>query len=133
MNWSRIALASLLAVIACVGCGPFRGTRPLRPALELRENLVYEDGGLRLQTPCEQLEAERLESGRMQVHAAFSNERNYTAECQIKVKFNDSTGRVIEDSGWMPLLMPRREVTSFTYTSLTDKAQDFVVLLRQAR
>jgi len=127
-----LAGALLLASLAC-SCGPYRGTKISSEPLEVEENLVYLDAALTTQIPCEKLSAEQLPTGRLRVRATFVNERNHTAECQLKIKFKDAADQVVEDTGWMPLLLPRRESTAFEQTSLTDQAKKYVILLRKAK
>lgn len=97
------------------------------------ENLVYLDAAAVRQIPCQALEAERLESGRVRVYARFLNKRNATAECQVKVKFKNAAGRVVDETGWMPFVLPRREVAQFEHTSLSANAKDFTLMLRAAK
>lgn len=114
------------------GCGPHRGTRMNTAPLEEAENLVYLDSALTAAIPCRQLTSSRLPSGRLQVLAQFYNNQDHTAECAIKLKFKDEAQRVLDETGWMPLLLPRRELTQYEHTSLTTQATDFVLLLRRA-
>ncbi len=126
-------LVSMMFVVM-IGCvGPTEGVRTKNTPLELQENLVYMDRSLTVQIPCEALEAKTLDSGRTEIYARFYNKRNQTAECQIQVKFKDDAGRIVDDTGWMPFLLSRREVTEFRHTSLTRNSADFVLLLREAR
>ncbi|MBU0616485.1 MAG: hypothetical protein KKI02_02085 [Planctomycetes bacterium] len=101
--------------------------------LEAEENLVYLDSALTAAIPCHDLTSERLPSGRLRVLAQFYNRQNHTAECAVKLKFKDDTRRILDETGWMPLLLPRRELTQFEHTSLTTQATDFVLLLREAK
>ncbi len=127
-------LAACVATAAlATGCGPHAGTRMSATPLEVKENLVYLDSALTAAVPCHQLTSDRLPSGRLRVLAQFYNDQNHTAECSIKLKFKDDAGRVLDETGWMPLLLPRRELTQFEHTSLTAEATDFVLLLRKAR
>ena len=79
------------------------------------------------------LKAEEIAEWTYPVYARFYNRRNTTAECQIKVKFKDADGRVVDDTGWMPFVLPRSEVTQFEHTSLSTDVKDFTVLLRAPR
>ena len=124
---------ALLGMAMLWGCGPHRGTKIGSAPLESTGNLVYLDAALTTQIPCEHLSAERLPSGRLRVRASFFNEQNHTAECQLKIKFKDEGGQVVEDTGWMPLLLPRRESVDFDQTSLNDRASQYVVMLRKAK
>ena len=130
-----LSVAGLLAGLVglCAGCGPYPGPRVTQPRPQSVENLVYLDAALTWQIPCEALEAHKLPSGRTRVHARFVNRRNASAECQIKVNFKDGSGRVIDETGWLPLVLPRREVVQFEHTSLTTDVSDFTVMLRAAR
>ena len=128
-----ICLASLMIITFSCGCSPGEGRKTVFTPAETNKNLVYIDSDLTIQIPCEHLSANKLTSGRTQVFAKFFNKQNRTAECQVKVKFKDDGGKIIDETSWMPLLLPRREVTQFEHTSLTTKAKDFVVLLREAK
>ena len=128
-----IFLVSMLVTLMTGCIGPTEGVRTDDPPLELRENLVYMDRSLTLQIPCDVLKAKKLDSGRTEIYARFFNKRNKTAECQIQVKFKDGAGRVMDETGWMPFLLPRREVTEFRHTSLVRNSVNFILLLREAR
>jgi hypothetical protein len=134
IGWSfcRGSFYTLLALSLC-GCLGYHGSKEESPTIQDRESLVYLDFALKPVIPCEGLSAEELPSGRTRVHARFANKQNHTAECQIKVRFKDDTGRVIDETGWMPFLLPRREVTQFEHTSLCTGVKDFTILLRAAR
>lgn len=117
-----------------VGCGgTYPGTRVSQAPMESVENLVYLDSSLTKQIPCEILRAEILASGRTRVYARFMNTRDATAECQIKVKFKDASGRIIDDTGWMPFVLPRSEVAQFEHTSLCTDVKNFTLMLRAAK
>ncbi len=128
-------LASVcLVVVFFTGCqGPVPGVHTTREPLETYSNLVYIDGSLTSQVPCQVLEAKKTDSGRMEVYARFFNERDEAVESQIRLKFKGEDGRIVDQTGWLPFLLPRREVTEFRHTSLTKDASDFVLLLREAR
>jgi hypothetical protein len=127
---SAIAVGGAMVVASC---GPYVGSESSTPALESQENLVYLDLAVREQIPCEKLDAQKQPSGRTLVCARFMNQQNHTAECQIKVKFRNSAGRVVDESSWMPLLLPRREVTQFEHLSLATDVESFTVLVRAAK
>jgi len=134
MKHSKILLyAGLIATAFLYGCAPYEGRMTAFPPVETQKNLVYTTAGLLLQIPCEHLSAEKLPSGRMHVLARFFNKQDHTAECQVKVKFKDASGKIIDETNWMPLLLPRRELTQFEHTSLTTETEDFVLLLREAK
>lgn len=129
---SLLGLAVLTLSPTC-GCGPYAGTRINSPPLEFHENLVYLDSAETAVIPCEELQAEKLASGRLRVYARFFNKQNHTAECQVKLKFKDANGEAVDETNWMPLLLPRRQSTQFEQTSLTNNATEFVLMLRKAK
>jgi len=118
--------------LGVVGCGPTLPRTPTTPPLESSQNVVYLDTTAALQIPCETVKAERLATGRTRVLARFFNKRDSAAECQINVKFKDGAGKVIDETGWISVVFPRRESTQFERTSLTPDAKDFTLLLRVA-
>lgn len=130
-----IALMTVgLWAVLGIGCiGPTQGSRTMSEPLETTSNLIYMDRTLNIQIPCEVLEAELLDSGRMEIYGRFYNKRNKPAECQIQVKFKSEDGRIVDETGWMPFLLPRREVKEFRHISLAAEASDFVLLLREAK
>lgn len=101
--------------------------------LESREKLVYLDAALTSVLPCRSLSCERKQTGRLRISGSFFNEQNRSAECQVKVKFLGADGSIAEETNWMPIVFPRRELTQFEHTSLTTRADDFVLMLRVAR
>ena len=131
---SIASVTRLLAVLLlCSSCVGYHGTRTNGPTIQQTDNLVYLDHGLTSWVPCEKINAEQLPGGRMRVYARFANEHNKSVECQIDVKFKSADGRVVDETGWMPFLLSRRETTQFEYTSLVTGAKDFTVLLREAK
>ena len=134
MKFHRIVLASAILFPFWLGaCAPYRGTRISEPPLETHENLVYLDSALSATIQCESLEAEELSSGRVHVYARFFNKQNHTAECQVRLKFKDDKGRIVDETGWLPFVLPRRESTEFKHTSLSHDVKDFTFLLRKAK
>jgi len=129
-----VLLTTTLAVV-CNGCRSLghQGTKTDGPTIQATENLVYLDAGLKSTIPCETISAEQLPSGRTRVYARFANKQNRTAECQVKVRFKDVDGRVLDETNWMPFILARREVTQFEHTSLCTGAKDFTLLLREAK
>jgi hypothetical protein len=135
-NRISFGIASLLGVMCvalCTSCTGFRGAKTSGPTIQSTENLVYVDMWLKAWIPCEDIKAEQLPSGRTRVYARFANKQNRTAECQVKVRFKDAGGRVIDETNWMPFLLARREVTQFEHTSLCTGVKDFTVMLREAK
>jgi hypothetical protein len=123
--------AGVLLALVC-GCGA-REDIEADPGPQLPENVVYVDSDLLRQVECEHVSCERLASGRRRITARFHNTLDRTAECQIKLRFTDAAGHVVDETNWTPLLLPRRQTTQFTQASLTTRAEGFTVLLREAR
>lgn len=138
MKTRKTGLLTLMScaglAVVLLGCASaYQGAKTDAPTLESSESLVYLDAALKWQIPCESLTAENLPSGRTRVLARFQNKRNASAECQIQVKFKDANGRVIDETGWLPFVLSRREVTQFEHASLVVGAKDFTVILRAAK
>jgi uncharacterized protein YcfL len=115
------------------GCGATSGSRTSEVPLETRQNLVYLDRKLLANIPCDHLDAQKLASGRLHVLARFQNKQNQTAEVQVKLKFRDAAGNSVDETSWMPLLLPRRELTEFQHTCLSTTADDFTLMVRIAK
>ncbi len=136
MHCSKIWVASLvlLLFLTLSGCnGPYSGRRADAPPVEQTESLVYLDAGLVNDIPCQSIKAEQLPSGRIRVYARFLNQQDDTVETKVRIKFTGSNGHIVDQTNWMPLLLPRREITEFVHTSLATGATDFTLLLRLAR
>lgn len=125
-----VAGATALVIISCTG--PHRGIKMDDAPLEEKENLVYLDSALTAAIPCRDLKCDRLPSGRLKVWAQFYNRQDHTAECAIKLRFKDDDARIVDETSWMPLVLPRRQLTQTEHTSLTTEATDFVLMLRMA-
>ncbi len=132
--FKKMFMASLfLLLVGVYGCAQYGGRKTFISPGETYKNLVYLNEALLIQIPCEHLSSERLPSGRIHVLARFFNKQNHTAECQVRVRFKDANGTILDETNWMPLLLPRREITQFEHTSLNAEATDFVLMLREAR
>ncbi|NQT19330.1 MAG: hypothetical protein HQ592_06470 [Planctomycetes bacterium] len=133
MSRHTLAVSVTLLAVILTACGPTRGVPPSSEVLELNAALVYVDYQLRFQIKCEHIEAKQLDSGRMEIYARFYNDANKSAECQIQVKFKDDSDKIIDETGWMPFVLARREVTEFRHLSLARNPDKFVLMLRKAR
>jgi len=125
-------LTLVSALLLCGSCIVNKDTETGGPAIRPVENLVYLDNLMQNWIPCQAISAEQLPSGHTRVHARFANKHDYTAQCQIKVRYLDKTGQILDETSWIPLLLPRSQGTEFENTSLVTGVGDFTVLLREA-
>jgi len=123
----------LYLLIQVFACSPYIGSRTTTKPLELENNLIYLDNALLSQIPCENLSYKKLSNGHLKINAKFFNMINSTTVCQIKIKFKDEHDNIIEETSWMPLTLPRKEITNFQHLSLNTDAINFTLFLRKFR
>jgi len=131
-NRTITIICLVLGIVLAACTAPYKGSRTDAGETYSDQNLVYGSLALVSEIPCENLFATELPSGRLRITAQFFNDQDHTAECQIRVKFKDGTGRILEETPWMPLLLPRRESTQFEQNSMGTGATHYTVMLREA-
>jgi len=120
----------LLISLAIGGCGPKPAKYALYPSVESQEKIVFLDKRLRNDLRIEDVSVDRSQTGRLSVTIKVINKRDKPIECRVKYKFTGKGGAAIDETGWMPVVFDRREVTQLEQKTLSSKAEDFTVLLR---
>lgn len=133
METKRWLTGCVTVVLVLGGCasGPYMAKRVDDP-LEHTSKVVLMDRGLRNDVAAAALRIERLENGILGGDVQIKNETAKPLAVQLKVKFLDSGKFPIEETNWMPEVIPGNEIYTMKVTSLTKEAQDFVVLVKYA-
>ena len=124
----RIIVLALL--VAVVGCGPQPAKFMDEPVVESAEKVVFLDQRLNNDLRIEELGMTEPGSDRLLVKLKILNLRDKPIECRVKYKFKGADGFAVDETGWMPIIFDRREVTALEQKSLSRDATDFTVLLR---
>ena len=120
-------------IILLGGCvGPYPVPIVEDPLERTSQVLVF-DWSIRDDIAATGLRKSRLANGLLQVEAQLKNQTDEPLPVQIKVKFKDKDNFFIEETNWMPVVIPAYEIYSLKTNSLSDKADDFVVNVRYCR
>ena len=113
-------------------CGPYRATVHTDP-LQEKEKVVLLDHVLKRHLNIVKHKASRLPSGQLEVKVAIENEENNDVWVDMQVIFNDQDGFELEKTNWEPVQFSRRKVTNVRKNSLSAKAADYRILLRNIK
>ncbi len=130
MRKGKFVLIGLLLSIAAVGCGPQQARYMTENSLETDEKVVFLDNRLGNDLRIENIRGVKLETGRLVVKMTVMNLKDKPIECRVKYKFKGADGFVKDETNWMPTVFDRREVTHLEQKSLSNKAEDFTVIIR---
>ena len=119
-----------LFLISCVG--PYQATRVDNP-LEQTEKIVLMDNKLQDDVTITGLRKGRLENGLLKVEAQIKNQTDEALPLQIKLKFKDKDNFFVEETNWIPVVVPHYEIYTFESNSLSDKPDDYVICIRYAK
>jgi len=125
-----IGLIVTLSLISCAG--PYKSTRIDNP-LEQTEKIVLMDNSLQDDITITGLRKGRLANGLLKVEAQIKNQTDAALPLQIKLKFKDKDKFFIEETNWMPVVVPHYEIYTFESNSLSDKPEDYVICIRYAK
>ena len=134
---AALVLAGLGLVF--VGCrhhpetGAFTPQSATKFDQENREKFVLLDPGAQYSVTCSGLQETTLPDGRLQVVARVRNRENRRIEVQINCEFKDAQGFAIDSTAFQTLILTENATESVRFESLTDKARNYTVRVRQAR
>ena len=101
--------------------------------LQEKEKVVLLDGALTRYLNVVKYHASRLPAGHLEVKLAIENEENKDVWADIQVIFRDTEGFELEKTTWEPVQFHRRSVTTIKRNSLSAKAADYRVLIRNIK
>lgn len=97
------------------------------------EKVILLDHRLERHIKLQAIKAERLENNLLRVRALLYNDTNETLTVQIKARFKDKDGFVVEETNWQPVVLVRREMTQYEENSLNDQAEDYILMIKYYR
>jgi len=122
----------LVSIGLIAACGrPYRIDK-VSDAPQEKEKILILDHGLLFYLNVVKQAQERLDSGQMVVKFEIENEEDKDAWCDVQVIFRGPDGFEVEKTDWQPQLFHRRMVTLVQKTSLSPKATDYRILIRNA-
>jgi len=124
------AVAGAVAWVASAGCAPHAAEYAKLAPAEAVEHVMFLDNRIGTELRVDEVKAERADSGRLVVKLTVFNKKDGPIECRVKYKFKGEDGFVVDETGWMPVVFERREITHLKQKSLSSKAADFTVLIR---
>jgi len=127
---TALAMAAAVVSVAVAGCGPNKAEYTVEPTLERTERVVFLDTRLTTTLRVDDVAATRTDAGRLVVKADVFNNQDHPIECRAKFKFKGEDGFLVDETNWMPVVFDRRQVTHLEQKSLSEKAADFVLLLK---
>ena len=113
-----------------VGCGPEPAQYTDGRPVESSEKVVFLDQRLNNDLRVVQLGMTEPGEDRLQIKLTIQNLKDKPIECRVKYKFKTDDGFSVDETGWMPIIFDRREVTALEQKSLSRDATDFTVLIR---
>jgi uncharacterized protein YcfL len=113
-------------------CGPYKANVNTSP-LQESERVVLLDSALTRYLNVVKHKSDRLDAGQLEIKLAVENEENEDVWCDVQVIFRDADGFELEKTSWEPVQFHRRKVTTFKRNSLSAKASDYRVLIRNIK
>ncbi len=127
----RIVLAVCIAVFV-FSCGPYRASRNPNP-LQETEHIILKTHVLTRYLNVVKQKVERLPAGNLKIKLAIENEEDDDLWTDVQVIFLDKDGFELESTNWEPFMWHGRKVTTFEKVSLSPKAADYRVLIREIK
>lgn len=125
-------IIAIVLVALSTGCGPYKAGVNTSP-LQESERVVLLDHALTRYLNVVKHRANKLPSGQLEVKIAIENEENYDVWADLQVLFHDQDGFELEKTHWEPIQFHRRKVTTLVKNSLSAKADDYRILIRNIK
>ena len=77
--------------------------------------------------------ADRTEGGLLRVQTGIRNHKDRNVVVEIKVSFTDEDGFEREATNWEPIILGRRDITTYTRASLGSQVSDYRIAIRYPR
>ncbi len=120
----------LLAILPA--CGPYKA-EVNRDPLQETEKVLLLDVALTRHLNVVKHKSDRLPAGQLEVKLAIENEEKKDVWADVQVIFQDEDGFELEKSSWEPVQFHGRKVTTYKRNSLSAKAADYRVLIRNIK
>lgn len=121
-----------LLLVGAPACGPYRPEVNTNP-MQSTEKVVLLDYALARYLNVVRHKGGHLEAGQLEVNLEIENEENNDVWADVQVIFRDKDGFELEKTNWEPVQFHRRTVTTFKRNSLSAKADDYRILIRNIK
>lgn len=74
--------------------------------------------------------ADRTEGGLLRIQTVIRNHKDRDIVIEIKVTFTDADGFEREATNWEPIILGRRDITTYTRASLGSQVSDYRIAIR---
>ena len=123
MKKKLLSLLSLLTLsglaLALLGCHSVGELVMLSPGVE--DSIKYSD-----------LSETRLPDGRLQVNARLRNRENRRIQVQVDCQFKDENGAMIDATPFENVILNENSDEYLKFVSMSDKAQRYLIRVREA-
>ena len=125
--------AILLAAGMAAGCRAKSVPGSPETPMQLREKVIAKNFALYQYMRVVHHKAVRTEADLLQVKLGLENQDDDGLWCDIQVVFYDADQFELEKTNWQPLFLSPEQITYYTTMSLSPKACDYTVFLRNPR
>ena len=128
-----LALAAGACLAGCASGGAYAPKHATQFDLENKEKLVLLDAMVQRSITCSGIQKRTLEDGRLEILAHVRNRESRRLQVQINCVFKDEQGFSLGDeTPFVNLILTENAQEDVRFTSLTPKAKDFTIRIRQA-
>ena len=133
MRYMTLTASWLLATVLC-GCTtePAHVVREDSPYLS-QGRLQFENSKVKYVLQVARIDTQRVGSGLLKVTVTFRNTTKQNVWIDARTTFLDAQGHMLEQTNWEPVLLDARTVTEYTCTSMSTKAADYQVIVREPK
>lgn len=127
------AMALVLAAAIAAGCHPKELKGPERAPLQYQAKVIGKDFEITKHFRVVNHKAYRTPTDLLQVKLEIQNTEDDDLWCDVQVVFYDADRFEMEKTNWQPILFLGEQLTHYETTSLSNKAVDYTVMLREPR
>lgn len=129
---SRILKFVIVTNMFLLSCGgAYRASTVNRVPLEETNTVVYQDIWLKATVGIMRVDAQN-KNGYLMPRLRLKNLTNKQVDAEILVKFLDSEGYELDDTGWDPLPFEPGEIKSYSKIAINKDARDYRFILKTA-
>ena len=132
-RWEAIrSVVLVMSIMVTANCAGVHRTPVNDSPLMEKEQVILKGFSNAVSISAVKAKANRLPSGRLQLRVQFIKEALGSDFVEIMTVFMDDAGFQLEKTNWEPLHMEQSVVTQYETTSLSSKAVDFRVVVRNS-
>ncbi len=127
----HLVLAGLVAT--GIACHPKELNGPKEPTILGGAKVIGKDFKITKHFRVVNHKAYRTPTDLLQVKLEIQNTDDADLWCDVQVVFYDADHFELEKTNWQPVLFLKQQVTHYETTSISNRAADYVVMLREPR